>query len=285
VLLNKIFDIEINKTLTICARFCENGFLKIYEKDDEKSIIGKGKWYKNGKLEFEKIRYVAGKVILSFNGYANVKKIVGRLLLFRDDEPLNCNKDDNDNIKTDTNCSIYTKSFNDDTHAKKKLHRRANKKIAKKKRSNNRNDNEQDSSSDSSSEEEGFFVSHMIHTNNLYERKQKKKSQNVNDDSDEENDTDDNSEDSENEDINKYNDDEDDSDEDEDNIYNIKKKTNKKKMKKYCRNKFQNQYKAQNNNKSTKIKNVTRQFEILNNTLDEEDRISFMQMTVVAMLF
>lgn len=106
VLSNKSFDIEINESLTISAKFLkENNILEISEKsdvdigdvamstatdfsyDDENEVIGYGKWIRNGKMSFKNVKYVDQKLLLSFDGCCDGKKVLGRLRIYHDNGP------------------------------------------------------------------------------------------------------------------------------------------------------------------------------------------------------
>merc|ERR1712176_1053110 len=71
-LYNKVFDIEINESLTISAKFLKDGeVLEISEKvevqyvddQDENEVIGHGKWLRNGKMHFENVKYCDQKLL------------------------------------------------------------------------------------------------------------------------------------------------------------------------------------------------------------------------------
>jgi len=104
VLQDKCFDIEINESLTICAKFLkENSMLEISEKtdlemdfdvanmstttdsyDEENEVIGYGKWIRNGKMNFSDVKYMEQKLLLSFDGCCDGKKVLGRLRIYHD---------------------------------------------------------------------------------------------------------------------------------------------------------------------------------------------------------
>eukprot|EP00483_Globobulimina_turgida_P006010 UN06020 len=104
VLCGKIFDIEINESLTITAKFLkQDNVLEISEKqdmsenmaastdsflsEDENEVIGYGKWLRNGKMSFESVKYVDQKLLLSFGGCCDGKKVLGRLCIYHDNTP------------------------------------------------------------------------------------------------------------------------------------------------------------------------------------------------------
>jgi len=104
LLYNKMFDIEINESLTISAKFLkEDNKLEISEKqditditnmissasstdsfDEDNEIIGYGKWFRNGKMSFKNVKYLDQKLLLSFDGCCDGKKVLGRLCIYHD---------------------------------------------------------------------------------------------------------------------------------------------------------------------------------------------------------
>lgn len=130
VLMGKLFDIEINESLTITCKFLHNEHscmtdvlcindddshasrhqispsktvhlpwnidqykmtgkvLEISEKGDiDDEIIGYGEWFNHGKISFPMIKYHTEKLMLSFEGCTDGKKVLGRLCIYHDNTP------------------------------------------------------------------------------------------------------------------------------------------------------------------------------------------------------
>lgn len=47
-------------------------------------VIGYGKWIRNGKMSFKNVKYVDQKLLLSFDGCCDGKKVLGRLQIYHD---------------------------------------------------------------------------------------------------------------------------------------------------------------------------------------------------------
>eukprot|EP01084_Bolivina_argentea_P238770 401172_1 len=92
LLYEKCFHIAITETIAISVQFIQqNNILGIYDKNEDDIVIGYGKWYKNGTLLFKNIKYASTEsdILLSFNGYWNGEKIIGKLCMYHDMEAFN----------------------------------------------------------------------------------------------------------------------------------------------------------------------------------------------------
>jgi len=104
ILYNKAFDIVINESLTIRAKFLKHDHkLELSEKQESVSetnlqfgsssddffSLGYGTWYRNGKMSFQHIKYQEQKFVLAFNGCCDGSKVLGRLFIYHDNTPTN----------------------------------------------------------------------------------------------------------------------------------------------------------------------------------------------------
>ena len=111
ILYNKIFDIEVNKSLTIKVKFLKKYNISvsvIYQKK-QNQIIGYGEWYRNGKILFKNVKCFKQKIVLLFDGICNGKKVLGCLSTYNTKQQSYDNHQDNDEYDYNNTISFIEK--------------------------------------------------------------------------------------------------------------------------------------------------------------------------------